>query len=367
GTASADPRDEPSASGHDHGHEPSASPSGEDPSPSEPEPPSPSPSDSGSPSPTKRPKPPKPKPSPTPSATPAKPAGPSGPLPWLSLPDETKRETARLKRIRERIVYLHETIDRSEHDADQVIDGLVGLADTIGASLADADTRWGLPATGADPAALLGDVASRSDLSERDRREAAELASLIGELASDMRVRQDAAEAITAAVSGADDEIERLEDEAATLRGEVERPRRGSLEAPVAGPVVSGHGPRYDPYYHRWQVHEGIDIAAAAGQAVHAAAAGKVVYAAENGGYGLLTCIDHGTIDTQSLWTCYAHQSKIGVHRGQRVATGEEIGRVGSTGASTGPHLHFEVRVDGDSVDPLPWLGERGSPSGSSR
>ncbi|GIG68733.1 M23 family metallopeptidase [Phytomonospora endophytica] len=363
GTASADPRAEPSAS--ERRDEPSASPSLDEPSPSEPE--TPSPSDSGSPSPSATPSatPSKDSPSPTPSrrsktpkpsSSPEPSAAPAEPLPWLRLPKGTNDDTARLKRIRERIVYLHETIDRSGHDADEVIADLVGLADTLGTALSDADARWGLPATGTDPAVLLQGVAARGDLSDGERREAADLAVLIGRLAADMHLRQTTAEAITEAVSGADEEIERLEDEASVLRGEVERPRRGSLQPPLAGPVVSGHGPRYDPYYHRWQVHEGIDIAAPSGQPVHAAAAGTVVYAAENGGYGLLTCIDHGSLDAQSLWTCYAHQSRIEVDKGQRVAVGEEIGRVGSTGASTGPHLHFEVRVDGDSVDPLPWL-----------
>ncbi|MEV0646355.1 peptidoglycan DD-metalloendopeptidase family protein [Phytomonospora sp. NPDC050363] len=375
GTASADPSAGPSSS--EPRHEPSASQSPDEPSPSHPDEPSPSDSDSASPSespserppspsdPSGKPRPGKPKPDkPGPDKPgPAKPkpsSGPSGapaePLPWLRLPRGANLDTARLHLIHERIVYLHETIDRSGHDADQLIGDLVGLADTIGATLAEADARWGLPATGADPASLLQGVAARGDLPDTDRREAAELAALVGGLAADMRVRQEAATVVTGAVDGADEEIERLEDEAATLRGEIERPRRGSLQAPVAGPVLSGHGARHDPYYHRWQVHEGIDIAAPPGRTVHAAAAGTVVYAAENGGYGLLTCIDHGSIDGQSVWTCYAHQSRLDVHKGQRIDAGAAIGLVGSTGASTGPHLHFEVRVNGGSVDPLPWL-----------
>ena len=75
-----------------------------------------------------------------------------------------------------------------------------------------------------------------------------------------------------------------------------------------------------------------------------------------NGGYGNYTCIYHGTYQGKGFATCYAHQSAILVRAGQQVRQGQVIGRVGTTGASTGNHLHFEVRLDGDPVDPLPWL-----------
>jgi murein DD-endopeptidase MepM/ murein hydrolase activator NlpD len=82
-----------------------------------------------------------------------------------------------------------------------------------------------------------------------------------------------------------------------------------------------------------------------------------VVKARWAGGYGNYTCIYHRELpDGRGLSTCYAHQSKILVSAGDRVRQGEVIGRVGTTGASTGNHLHFEVRLDGDPVNPLPWL-----------
>ncbi|CAM3335808.1 M23 family metallopeptidase [Stackebrandtia soli] len=121
---------------------------------------------------------------------------------------------------------------------------------------------------------------------------------------------------------------------------------------PVNGWKSSDFGNRYDPYYHVWQLHAGTDFAAGGGEAIRAVAAGEVVQAGWNGGYGNYTCIYH----RDNIATCYAHQSSIGVSVGQRVGQGEQIGQVGTTGASTGNHLHFEVRVSGSPVEPLDWL-----------
>jgi murein DD-endopeptidase MepM/ murein hydrolase activator NlpD len=134
-------------------------------------------------------------------------------------------------------------------------------------------------------------------------------------------------------------------------------PRPGAFFLmPTKGWKSSDFGMRYDPYYNVWQLHAGTDFAAPAGQAIWAAADGKVVRAGWNGGYGNYTCISHGTYQGQNLSTCYAHQSQILVAAGQFVSRGEIIGRVGTTGASTGEHLHFEVRLNGNPVNPLGWL-----------
>jgi len=115
---------------------------------------------------------------------------------------------------------------------------------------------------------------------------------------------------------------------------------------PVLGPVTS-------PFGWRWgRMHEGIDIAAGAGTPIRAAAAGAVIYAGWLGGYGNLVVIDHGG----GVATAYGHQSGIAVGTGAPVAQGQVIGYVGSTGHSTGPHLHFEVRVNGVPQDPLGYL-----------
>ena len=125
---------------------------------------------------------------------------------------------------------------------------------------------------------------------------------------------------------------------------------------PVNGWKSSDFGKRYDPYYHVWQLHAGVDIAADGGTPIYAAADGQVASAGWSGGYGNYTCVATARYQGRSLRTCYAHQSQILVNDGQRVRRGQVIGRVGTTGASTGDHLHFEVRLDGDPVDPLSWL-----------
>jgi murein DD-endopeptidase MepM/ murein hydrolase activator NlpD len=128
------------------------------------------------------------------------------------------------------------------------------------------------------------------------------------------------------------------------------------LIMPTVGWKSSDFGMRYDPYYKVWQLHAGTDIAAPSGQAIYAAADGKVVRAGWYGGYGNYTCISHGNYQGRDLSSCYGHQSAILVAAGQSVRRGQVIGRVGTTGASTGSHLHFEVRRDGTPENPLSWL-----------
>ncbi|MGK5681031.1 M23 family metallopeptidase [Actinoplanes sp. URMC 104] len=130
----------------------------------------------------------------------------------------------------------------------------------------------------------------------------------------------------------------------------------GRLLMPVNGWKSSDYGWRYDPYYRVWQLHAGMDIAAGGGTPIHAAAFGRVIRAGWAGGYGRYTCISHGRIGGAGLQTCYGHQSAILVHVGEYVRRGEVIGRVGTTGASTGNHLHFETRFDGSPRNPVNYL-----------
>jgi murein DD-endopeptidase MepM/ murein hydrolase activator NlpD len=115
---------------------------------------------------------------------------------------------------------------------------------------------------------------------------------------------------------------------------------------PVNGPVTSGFGMRWG------RMHEGIDIGAGYGTPIHAGAAGRVVYAGWMDGYGNLVAIDHGG----GVSTAYGHQSSIAVGTGQVVSQGQTIGYVGCTGHCFGPHVHFEVRINGTPVDPLGYL-----------
>jgi murein DD-endopeptidase MepM/ murein hydrolase activator NlpD len=116
---------------------------------------------------------------------------------------------------------------------------------------------------------------------------------------------------------------------------------------PVSGPVTSGYGWRWG------RMHEGIDIAVPTGTPVAAAASGQVIVAGWMGGYGNLVVIDHGG----GLATAYGHNSSFAVGSGSTVSQGQTIAYAGSTGNSTGPHVHFEVRVNGSPVDPLGYLG----------
>ncbi len=123
-------------------------------------------------------------------------------------------------------------------------------------------------------------------------------------------------------------------------------PSSSGLIWPVSGPVTS-------PFGYRWgRLHAGIDIGAPYGTPIHAAASGTVALAGWNGGYGNYTCIDHGG----GMATCYAHQSSYAVSSGAQVSQGQVIGYVGNTGHSFGAHLHFEVRINGNPVDPLGYL-----------
>jgi peptidoglycan DL-endopeptidase CwlO len=127
----------------------------------------------------------------------------------------------------------------------------------------------------------------------------------------------------------------------------------GGLIWPVDGPVVSGFGPR--TINGSYEYHPGIDIAVPEGTPIRAAASGTVSLQqseAESGGYGNYTCIDHGG----GLSTCYAHQSSFAVSLGQAVSQGDVIGYTGCTGYCLGPHLHFEVRINGSVTDPMGYL-----------
>jgi murein DD-endopeptidase MepM/ murein hydrolase activator NlpD len=130
--------------------------------------------------------------------------------------------------------------------------------------------------------------------------------------------------------------------------GPISGPSSAGFIWPVNGPVVSGYGWRFGGA----EFHPGIDIAVPTGTPIRAAAAGTVALAGPNDGYGNYTCIEHGG----GLSTCYAHQETISVSVGQHVSQGQVIGYSDCTGYCFGPHLHFEVRVNGSTVDPMGYL-----------
>jgi murein DD-endopeptidase MepM/ murein hydrolase activator NlpD len=127
----------------------------------------------------------------------------------------------------------------------------------------------------------------------------------------------------------------------------------GTFSSPIPGAAITSRfGPRTHPIFGDVRVHAGLDFRAATGTPVRAAGDGVVVWAGSRGGYGNCVIIDHG----HSLATLYGHLSSIALGTGRRVSKGQIIGRAGSTGYSTGPHLHFEVRNRGVPVDPLGFL-----------
>jgi murein DD-endopeptidase MepM/ murein hydrolase activator NlpD len=153
------------------------------------------------------------------------------------------------------------------------------------------------------------------------------------------------------------DEVEALAQVSAQLASRIQasqasssvpvRPSGGGLMWPVSGPVTSSFG-------FRWgRMHQGIDIAVPTGTPVRAAGSGRVIIAGWMGGYGNLVVIDHGG----GLSTAYGHNSSFAVGTGASVSQAQVVAYAGSTGNSTGPHVHFEVRVNGAPVDPLGYLG----------
>ncbi|MFO7689488.1 MAG: M23 family metallopeptidase [Cryobacterium sp.] len=131
----------------------------------------------------------------------------------------------------------------------------------------------------------------------------------------------------------------------------------GSWVLPAVGYISSPFGPRPNrPVAGVNAFHSGIDIAAGCGQGIYAAAAGTVIRSGYQGTYGNWVLIDHGN----GIETGYAHNSSVDISRGQSVAAGERIGSIGTTGASTGCHLHFETRINGERVNPASFMGTRG-------
>ncbi len=142
-----------------------------------------------------------------------------------------------------------------------------------------------------------------------------------------------------------------------TANGEIAAAPRSSVSVPSRMPVegvqlTSGYGMRNHPILRQRRQHNGVDLAAPRGTPVYATADGRVGRAQYFGSYGNYVQIEHGG----ELQTRYAHLSSYTVSAGDTVRKGDLIGYIGSTGRSTGPHLHYEVRVDGEAVDPIPYM-----------
>lgn len=163
---------------------------------------------------------------------------------------------------------------------------------------------------------------------------------------------------VKAAISEFEGEITILAREEASIRSKIEAASQptgtkpGKLVRPVPGAISSGYGPRVHPILGTMRMHNGVDMNAAHGDPIRAGAAGTVIFSGVKGGFGNTVMIDHGG----GMVTLYAHQSRLAVSTGQKVGSGETIGYIGSTGLSTGPHLHFEVRINGVAKNPSHYL-----------
>lgn len=191
----------------------------------------------------------------------------------------------------------------------------------------------------------------------RMRNILADLGLDLGKIAPSLPVRASGGPFVPATANGVstfDRQLYRIR----LVRGQVEGLIRTLGTVPIRKPMIgeldstSGFGMRTDPFLRAPAMHTGLDIRADTGEPARATAAGTVTFAGVNGGYGRMVEVDHGN----GFATRYAHLSVIDVEVGQAVRIGQTVGRVGSTGRSTGPHLHYETRVDGEAVDPQKFL-----------
>ena len=191
----------------------------------------------------------------------------------------------------------------------------------------------------------------------RMRNILAELGLDLGKIAPALPARASGGPFVPAAahgMAGFDRQLYRIR----LVRDQVGRLTRTLSTVPVRKPMMgeldstSGFGMRTDPFIRAPAMHTGLDFRAETGEPARATAAGTVTMAGWNGGYGKMVEVDHGN----GFATRYAHLSAIDVAVGDTIRIGQVVGRVGSTGRSTGPHLHYETRVDGDAVDPQKFL-----------
>lgn len=240
-----------------------------------------------------------------------------------------------------------------EHDAAQSeASGLTGLL------------PWG--ATSEDVAAAEAAVAEagaavgRAHAAEAERYADYQGFSVLVDEAEEQLARagDDLAKA-EAAVTQAKVEAKAAEDLALgyeALADEVDEAFRSQgLVAPATGGVTSSYGNRVHPVTGEYKLHTGTDFAGTDGN-YYAAMGGTVSYAAYDSAYGNMVKIDHGEINGHHVETWYAHQPDLQVSVGQEISAGERLGHIGSTGFSTGPHAHFELRVEGDPIDPVPHI-----------
>ena len=301
------------------------------------------------------------------------------------LQDELRRERIRLVKLREKLAAakdalaerLVEIYKADEPDAVTVILEADGFEDLLTRAefidrVGDQDGRI-IDRVRTAKAESVEAEADLDRLEERQRRVTAEVDRRLQEVATikgqlvdrrdDFAAVRDKKQSVLADTRAHRHDLEgdlrALEKEQARVLARIQAAQNPG--APPAGPVRQGsgtfiwpvNGTFTSPFGMRWgRLHAGIDLAAPEGTPIRAADSGRVIIAGWTGGYGNYTCISHSS----SLSTCYGHQSRYATSVGANVSKGQVIGYVGNTGHSFGAHLHFEVRVNGNPVDPMGYL-----------
>ncbi len=195
-----------------------------------------------------------------------------------------------------------------------------------------------------------GELISKREVQRSQRSELAAQSSQKKELLSSVRQEKNSYERALQELERTSRELEAMI--RASQSGEQLGTGVYTWPTPGYGAITSPYGMRFHPILKTRKLHTGVDIGAPSGAKIVAADTGKVILVGWQGGYGQTIIIDHGA----GMSTLYAHQSRFAVSSGQTVAKGQVIGYVGSTGWSTGPHLHFEVRINGNPTDPMSYI-----------
>lgn len=195
-------------------------------------------------------------------------------------------------------------------------------------------------------------IATVTDNIKQQKDEIQDNTEETAELLERIRSQRAEAEAAIAQLERDSQQIEAMIRRLMAARRRMPRLGTGRFARPVDSPIGSGFGPRYHPILHVNRPHRGLDFRAPSGTPIRAADRGVVIWSGWFGAFGKLVIVDHGG----DLTTLYAHASRLVVSKGDVVARGQLVAYSGSTGLSTGPHLHFEIRRNGTPVDPLGYL-----------